>query len=75
MLMRTKPSSELHSDRHKECALGDKRVWQVEFVVTKELLLLGNCLHRANLLLCVLMFYIYTSVRFHFLQSETDFVR
>jgi hypothetical protein len=53
VLMRTKPSSALHTDRYKERALGDERVWQVKFLVTKELLLLGNCLHRGNLLLCV----------------------
>ena len=53
MLRRTKPSSGLHTGRYNERALGDKRVWQVKFLVTKELLFVGNCLHRGNLLLCV----------------------
>lgn len=52
MLMRTKASSELHTGRYKERALGDERVWQVKFLVTKELLFLGNYLHSGNLLMC-----------------------
>jgi hypothetical protein len=53
VLTRTEPSSELHTGRYKERALGDKRVWQVKFLVTKELLFLGKCLHSGNLLLCM----------------------
>ena len=53
MLMGTKPSSELHTGRYKERALGDKRVWQVKYLVAKELLFLGNCLRSGNLLLCM----------------------
>ena len=52
VLMRTKASSELHTGRYKERALGDERVWQVKFLVTKELLFLGNYLHSGNLLMC-----------------------